>query len=142
VCPTHGADNMAGGFLDMMLPNTLSPARAAELLGGFVPGGGVIAPMTWELGSIANSTGGWQRYSASKAALDMLTKAFATTRPGGPRALLLVAPGWVQIEASGPDFLVIMHLAYGGLAAAEAGSPSCNVACPRCHSRYPAGWNP
>ena len=89
MCPTHVTESMAGGFLDMMLPNTLSPARAAELLGGFVPGGGVIALMTSELGSLANSMGGWQRYSASKAVLNMLMEAFATTRPGGPRA----APG-------------------------------------------------
>lgn len=88
-------------FLDMMLTNALAPARAVELLGDLVLAPGVVAVMTSELGSIANSTGGWQAYSASKAALNMLMKGFAARHADDSRALLLVAPGWVRTEMGG-----------------------------------------
>ena len=90
-------------FLDMMLTNALSPVRALELLGDLVSPGGVVALMTSELGSIANSKGFWQLYSSSKAALNMLMKAYASRRPNDLRALLLVAPGWVRTEMGGGD---------------------------------------
>ena len=90
-------------FLDMMLTNALSPVRALELLGDLVPADGLIGVMTSELGSIANGTGFWQLYSSSKAALNMLMKSFAAHRPDDPRALLLVAPGWVRTEMGGGD---------------------------------------
>ena len=63
--------------------------------------GDVIAVMTSGLGSIANSSGGWALYSASKAALNMLMKGFAARRPDDKRALLLVAPGWVRTDMGG-----------------------------------------
>lgn len=93
-------------FLDMMLTNALSPVRAVELLGDLVPAGGVVAVMTSELGSITNSNGSWQIYSSSKAALNMLMKGFAARRPDDPRALLLVAPGWVRTNMGGTDALL------------------------------------
>jgi NAD(P)-dependent dehydrogenase (short-subunit alcohol dehydrogenase family) len=90
-------------FHDMMLTNALSPVRAVELLSDLVPAGGVVAVMTSELSSIANSNGSWQIYSSSKSALNMLMKGFAARRPHDPRALLLVAPGWVRTELGGGD---------------------------------------
>ena len=93
-------------FLDMMLTNALSPVRAVELLGDLVPAGGVVAVMTSELGSITDSNGSWQIYSSSKAALNMLMKGFAARRPDDPRALLLVAPGWVRTSMGGTDALL------------------------------------
>lgn len=93
-------------FLDMMLTNALSPVRAVEVLGDLVPAGGVVAVMTSELGSITNSNGSWQIYSSSKAALNMLMKGFAARRPDDPRALLLVAPGWVRTSMGGTDALL------------------------------------
>ena len=90
-------------FFDMMLTNALSPVRAVELLSDLVPGGGVIAVMTSELGSITNSSGFWQLYSSSKAALNMLMKGYAAQHPEDGHALLLVAPGWVRTEMGGSD---------------------------------------
>ncbi len=90
-------------FVDMMLTNALSPVRTVELLENLVRDKGVIAIMTSELGSIADSTGFWPLYSSSKAALNMLMKGYAAHRPDDPRALLLVAPGWVRTEMGGDE---------------------------------------
>lgn len=90
-------------FIDMMLTNALAPVRTVELLDTLVSPDGVIAIMTSELGSIANSTGFWPLYSSSKAAVNMLMKAYAAHRPNDPRALLLVAPGWVRTDMGGDE---------------------------------------
>ncbi|GHD00142.1 short-chain dehydrogenase [Novosphingobium pokkalii] len=93
-------------FLAMMLTNALAPVRAAELMGDLVPKGGTVAIMTSELASITHATGGWQLYSASKAALNMLMKGYAAKHAGDGHALLLVAPGWVRTEMGGEDALL------------------------------------
>ena len=90
-------------FVDMMLTNALSPVRTVEMLASLVRENGVIAIMTSELGSIADSTGFWPLYSSSKAALNMLMKGYAAHQPGDPRALLLIAPGWVRTEMGGDE---------------------------------------
>jgi NAD(P)-dependent dehydrogenase (short-subunit alcohol dehydrogenase family) len=92
-----------GDFLDMMRTNAFSPVRAAELLRDLVPAGGTIAIMTSELGSIEHAGGGWQLYSASKAALNMLMKGYAAKHVGDGHVLLLVAPGWVRTDMGGSD---------------------------------------
>ncbi len=93
-------------FLDMMLTNALAPARSAEWLAPLVPEGGVIAIMSSELGSVSRNNGFWTLYSASKAALNMLMKGFAARFASPPRALLLVAPGWVRTEMGGSAALL------------------------------------
>ena len=90
-------------FLDMMLTNALSPVRAAEVLEDLVAAPGVIAVMTSQIGSITNATGKQQCYGASKAALSMLMKCFAERHADDPRAMLLVAPGWVRTDMGGPN---------------------------------------
>jgi NAD(P)-dependent dehydrogenase (short-subunit alcohol dehydrogenase family) len=85
-------------FVEMMLTNALGPMRAVELLEGLVPARGVIAVMSSEIGSIAGNSGRWELYSSSKAALNMLMKCFSARHADDPRALLLVAPGWVRTE--------------------------------------------
>jgi NAD(P)-dependent dehydrogenase (short-subunit alcohol dehydrogenase family) len=94
-------DVAEGDFIDLMLTNALSPMRVVEMLEDLVPGRGVIAVMTSELGSISNNRGVWEIYSASKAALNMLMKCFAARHQGDSRAMLLVAPGWVRTEMGG-----------------------------------------
>src|ERR1700689_4598204 len=83
-------------FLDMMLTNALSPMRVIEVFHDLVAENGVIAAMSSEIGSITNSSGFWELYSSSKAALNMLMKARSARHSDDPRALLLVAPGWVR----------------------------------------------
>jgi NAD(P)-dependent dehydrogenase (short-subunit alcohol dehydrogenase family) len=85
-------------FVDMMLTNALGRMRAVELFENLVPTNGAIAVMTPELGSMAGNRGFWELYSSSKAALNMLMKCFSARHAGDPRALLLVAPGWVRTD--------------------------------------------
>jgi NAD(P)-dependent dehydrogenase (short-subunit alcohol dehydrogenase family) len=85
-------------FVDMIPTNALGSMRLVELFESLVPTGGVIAVMTSELGSIAGNRGFWEPYSSSKAALNMLMKCFAARHADDPRALLLVAPGWVRTD--------------------------------------------
>lgn len=93
-------------FVDMMLTNALSPLRALELLHANVVEGGVVAVMSSELGSITGNPGVWELYSASKAALNMLMKAFCARHQGDSLAYLLVAPGWVRTAMGGPNALL------------------------------------
>ncbi|QBR04384.1 SDR family NAD(P)-dependent oxidoreductase [Paraburkholderia pallida] len=88
-------------FLDMMSTNALGPMRVVEALYYRVAEQGVIAIMSSELGSIVNCTGFWELYSSSKAALNMLMKAFSARHAGESRSLLLIAPGWVRTEMGG-----------------------------------------
>lgn len=85
-------------YLDMLLTNALAPTRVLELFHDRVSPQGVVAVMSSELGSIANSNGFWQLYSSSKAALNMLLKSFAARHPDDTRALLAIAPGWVRTD--------------------------------------------
>ncbi|WP_448653593.1 SDR family NAD(P)-dependent oxidoreductase [Pseudomonas fluorescens] len=93
-------------FVDMMLTNALSPLRALELLHANVVEGGVVAVMSSELGSITGNPGVWELYSASKAALNMLMKAFCARHQNDSLAYLLVAPGWVRTAMGGPNALL------------------------------------
>lgn len=104
--PESPASASQQDFLDMMLTNAYSPVRAVELLRDLVPAGGTIAIMSSELASIKNATGGWQLYSSSKAALNMLMKGYASKHASEGHSLLLVAPGWVRTEMGGSDALL------------------------------------
>jgi NAD(P)-dependent dehydrogenase (short-subunit alcohol dehydrogenase family) len=97
------ADVEVSDFTDLMITNALSPMRVVELFERLVRSRGAIAVMSSELGSITKNRGFWEIYSASKAALNMLMKCFAGRHPGDPRALLLMAPGWVRTEMGGAE---------------------------------------
>lgn len=91
-------------FVSVMLTNTLSPMRTIEALQDLVPASGTIVTMSSDLGSVAgNIDGGWEAYRASKAALNTLMRSFAARHAGDPRALLLMAPGWVRTDMGGPQ---------------------------------------
>ena len=91
-------------FVRVMVTNALGPLRVIEALQDLVPAGGLIGAMSSGQGSIANNeTGQREIYRASKAALNMSLRSFAA-RPGTPpRAMVLMAPGWIRTELGGPD---------------------------------------
>jgi NAD(P)-dependent dehydrogenase (short-subunit alcohol dehydrogenase family) len=109
-------------FTDLMVTNALSPMRVVELFESLVSSRGAIAVMSSELGSIAQNRGFWEIYSASKAALNMLMKCFAGRHPGDPRALLLIAPGWVRTEMGGPGASLSIEESIPGVVDAVEGN--------------------
>jgi NAD(P)-dependent dehydrogenase (short-subunit alcohol dehydrogenase family) len=90
-------------FVDVMVTNALSPMRVIEALQDLVSPAGLIGAMSSGQGSITNNTTGLREvYRGSKAALNMFMRSFAARQSDTARALVLMAPGWVQTDLGGP----------------------------------------
>ncbi|HKT53076.1 MAG TPA: SDR family oxidoreductase [Caulobacteraceae bacterium] len=89
----------------IFVTNTVAPLRVAEALVDRVRDGtGVIAMMSSTLGSISVLLrAGDDLYSASKAALNMLTRCFAEDLGDRKLTVLTMSPGWVRTDMGGPD---------------------------------------
>lgn len=91
-------------FVRVMVTNALSPMRVVEALQDLVPPTGTIGVMSSGQGSVANNTNGMREvYRGSKAALNTFMRSFAARHSDDPRAMVLMAPGWVRTELGGPD---------------------------------------
>jgi NAD(P)-dependent dehydrogenase (short-subunit alcohol dehydrogenase family) len=91
-------------FIRVLVTNALSPMRVIETLCDLVSTQGTIGAMSSGLGSVANNTTGmWEGYRASKAALNTLMRSFAARHRDEPRAMVVMAPGWVRTDMGGPN---------------------------------------
>jgi len=91
-------------FVNVMITNALSPMRVIETLQDLVSPTGLIGAMSSGQGSIGNNTTGQRElYRGSKAALNMFMRSFAARQPATQRALVLLAPGWIQTGLGGPN---------------------------------------
>ena len=108
----------------MFETNAVGPVRAAELLVGLVtPKTGVVAFMSSVLGGVgARTTDHAEIYSATKAALNSLTRSFAARHED--LSVLSLHPGWVktgiggesaplEVEDSVPGLVDIIEMARG-----------------------------
>jgi NAD(P)-dependent dehydrogenase (short-subunit alcohol dehydrogenase family) len=91
-------------FVRVMVTNALSPMRVVEALQDLVPRSGTIGVMSSGQGSVANNTRGMREvYRGSKAALNTFMRSFAARHSDDPRAMVLMAPGWVRTDMGGDD---------------------------------------
>lgn len=91
-------------FIRVMVTNTLGPMRVVEALQDLVPPDGLIGVMSSGQGSIANNnSGGFEVYCGSKSALNQYMRSYAARHASEPRALVLMAPGWIRTELGGPN---------------------------------------
>jgi NAD(P)-dependent dehydrogenase (short-subunit alcohol dehydrogenase family) len=89
-------------FVQVMVTNALSPMRAIEALQDLVPATGLIGVMSSGQGSVGNNRkGGHEVYRGSKAALNMYMRSYAARHADDPRALVLLAPGWIRTSLGG-----------------------------------------
>jgi NAD(P)-dependent dehydrogenase (short-subunit alcohol dehydrogenase family) len=91
-------------FVRVMVTNALSPMRVIEGLQDLVAPDGMIGVMSSGQGSISNNTNGRNGvYRGTKAALNQFMRTYAARAGGEPRALVLMAPGWIRTELGGPN---------------------------------------
>ena len=98
--------------------NAVGSVRTAEILVDLVrPGQGVVAFMTSRLGSVADKTSDHaDLYSASKAALNSLTRSFTARHAGKGLSVLSLHPGWVRTELGGDGAPIEVEDSVPGLA--------------------------
>jgi len=98
------ADVSTEEYARVMVTNALSPLRVIETLQNLVSPNGTIGVMSSGQGSIGNNTNGRHDvYRGTKAALNMHMRSYAARHAGEPRALVLMAPGWIRTDLGGPN---------------------------------------
>lgn len=87
----------------VFMTNAVSPLRIAHaFLDRVREGPGIVAFMSSGLGSVANKTDSYSElYSASKAALNSLSRSLAASLGRRRVTVLAIAPGWVRTDMGG-----------------------------------------
>ena len=102
---------------EIVMTNAVGPARAAKQLLPLLRDGGTLAFTTSRMGSIAESSGGYDLYRMSKAAQNILAKGlFEQEAKRRGIAVLSLHPGWVQTDMGGPAAHLTVAQSVGGLA--------------------------
>ena len=101
----------------VMMTNAFGPAHLAKALLPKIKDGGTLAFMSSLMGSIEDSSGGYELYRTSICALNMLAKGISE-QDAGPRgiATLSLHPGWVQTDMGGPNAHITVDESVKGLA--------------------------
>lgn len=114
----QSADKATGEEVaEVMMTNAFGPARAGRALLPKLKRGGVLAFMSSLMGSVADSSGGYELYRSSKAALNMLAKGIAEQdAKARDIEVLSLHPGWVQTDMGGPNATLTVEQSVKGLA--------------------------
>ena len=93
-----------GRFTEVLMTNAFAPLMVADGLIEHVAFDGLIGFMSSITGSVSlNTSGRWEAYRASKAALNSLIRSFAARRSGEKRTILAIHPGYVRTDMGGPN---------------------------------------
>ena len=101
----------------VMMTNAFGPAHLGKTLLPQIKEGGSLSFMSSLMGSIEDSSGGYELYRTSKAAQNMLAKGIAEqdAKERGV-AVLSLHPGWVQTDMGGPNAHITVEESAQGLA--------------------------
>jgi len=126
----------------LFVTNAVAPIHVAEaFLDRMRDGTGVIAMMSSGLGSVSsNFRSGADLYSASKAALNKLTRGFATGLGARKLTVLSISPGWVRTDMGGPSAMLSVEESCKGVidvVEAKAGAGEHGF---YNHNGDPVGW--
>ena len=118
--PEHASAEQvtADELASLMMTNAISPVRTARALLPLVKDGGTVAFMSSLLGSVERRTHAVaELYSASKAALNSLTRGFAAKDVGGRKiSVLNFHPGWVRTDMGGSGADIDVATSVAGMA--------------------------
>ena len=104
------------GIGHLFMTNAVAPIRAALFLLDRMVANGMVAFMSSRMGSVALTMGeNKAMYRASKAALNMLTRAMLP-RFGTDRPVLSFHPGWVATDMGGPGADLDVETSVRGMA--------------------------
>ncbi|MET0341147.1 MAG: SDR family oxidoreductase [Polyangiales bacterium] len=118
------------GLLETLRINTIAPLRVVE---AFLPhveksDRKLLVAITSGMGSIAESSGGFYAYRASKAALNMTYRNLALDLKGRGVTSVVINPGWVQTDMGGSgaplspkESIAKMRAIFDGLTLADSG---------------------
>ena len=102
---------------EVMMTNAFGPVHLGKKLLPQIKEGGSLSFMSSLMGSIEDSSGGYELYRTSKTAQNMLAKGIAE-QDAGERgvAVLSLHPGWVQTDMGGPNAHITVEESAKGLA--------------------------